>query len=211
MRLFQRTFNKAKIDIKYSQGFNPHPKLAIGSPLSLGIESEEEYMDIELNTEIPVDEFIQKMNRALPMGIEIIRGKYIDTKESVVSIIAWAFYEITFKTNSIWDKDKLKQSIDDYSNKDEIFILKKKKRKRKKVMMEVDIRSLIGNISIKEINGDRVTLKALIRSGNNGNLKPIQLINSLKDEEQIDIDIESVNTKRLNLYAEEKGEIYKPV
>lgn len=211
MRLFQRTFNKTGVDIKYSQGFNPHPKFSIASPLSLGIESEEEYMDIELNTEISVEEFIERMNDALPIGIEIIRGSYLDTKEAVASIIAWAFYEISFKTKTVWDEGKVEKSIDDYMRKEEIFILKKKKKKRRKVEMEVDIKDLIGNINLKLIDEDTIVLQALLKSGGDGNLKPIQLINSLKNEENIDIDIDSVNIKRLGLYAEEKGEIYKPI
>ncbi len=211
MKLFQRTFNKAEIDIKYSQGFNPHPKFSIASPLSLGIESEEEYMDIELNTEIPVEEFMERMNRALPTGIEMIRGVYLDTKEAVASIIAWAFYEITFKTETIWDSEKMKPSINDYMSKEEIFILKKKKKKRKKVEVEVNIRNLIGNVNLKSIDGEKIIVEALLKSGGDGNLKPIQFVNSLANEEGIDIDLESVSIKRIGLYAEENGKIYKPI
>lgn len=211
MRLFQRTFKKAEIDIKYSQGFNPHPKFSIASPLSLGVESEEEYMDIELNSKISVENFIENMNRALPRGIEIIRAEYIEKGDTIASIIAWAFYEITFKTESLWNEEKVKESISDYLSREEIFILKKKRKKRKKIEVEADIRSLIGNINIKDISGEKITLQALLKCGGNGNLKPIQLISSFKKEENIDIDIETVNIRRLNLYAEKEGKVYKPI
>lgn len=211
LRLFQRTINKAEIDIKYSQGFNPHPKISIASPLSLGIESMEEYMDIELNTEIPVEEFIDRMNQVLPKGIEILRGRYIDTKKPVAAMIAWAFYEISFKIEAMTDKEKIKSKIDDYINRDEIIILKKKRKKRRKIETEVDIKSLIGRVSLKSIDEDRVILEALLKTGGDGNLKPIELVKSIKVEEEIDIDLESVNIKRIHLYAEENGEIYKPI
>lgn len=211
MRLFQRTINKASIDIKYSQGFNPHPKLSIASPLSLGIESEEEYMDIELNTEIPVEEFIDRMNKALPTGIEILRGKYIDTKNPVASIIAWAFYEISFKSESLLSEEEVSSMIHDYTSRENIFILRKKKKKRRKVETEVDIKDLIGNVNLKSVSGQKITLETLLKSGGEGNLKPIQLIKSIKAEEDMDIDLESVSIKRIALYAEENGEIYKPV
>lgn len=211
MKLFQRTINKSGIDIKYSQGFNPHPKLSIASPLSLGIESEEEYMDIELNTEIPVEVFIERMNKALPTGIEILRGAYIDTKNPVASIIAWAFYEISFKTESPWTREKVKLCIDDYISREEIYILKKKKKKRKRIETKVDIKDLIANVNVKEVYGNKITLETMLKSGGDGNLKPIQLIKSIIDEEEIDIDLESVNIKRIGLYAEENGEIYKPI
>ncbi len=70
MRLFERGFRRAQIPIKYSEGFNPQPKFSIANPLALGIESEEEYMDINLHERIPIDEFIERMNRELPDDIK---------------------------------------------------------------------------------------------------------------------------------------------
>ena len=69
VRLFHRTFNRSQLQIKYSEGFNPHPKFSIANPLSLGIESEGEYIDIELENDIKIDEFIDRMNKALPQDI----------------------------------------------------------------------------------------------------------------------------------------------
>lgn len=210
MRLFQRTFNKANIYIKYSQGFNPHPKFSIANPMSLGIESEEEYMDIELIDNIPVEEFKDRMNKALPLGIEITRGEYIEDTDAVASLIAWAFYEITIKIKSPVDKELVDKSIADYLSKDEINILKKKKKKGKRIETKVNIRSFIGNINIKVINGDKITLEVLLRSGGNGNLNPNQFIDSLNEEEILEIK-ESFNIKRISQYAEKEGKIYKPI
>ena len=211
VRLFQRAFNKAEIDLAYSQGFNPHPKFSIANPLSLGIESEEEYMDIELNTEIPAEEFMEKMNAVLPRGIQITRGAYVEDKRAVASIIDWALYEITFETERIWDRDALKNKIEDYLDRDEIIITKRKRKKRRKIEVEVDVRNLIREVELKEIRENKISLEALLKSGGNGNLKPLKLIKSLKAYENIDIDLDSVNIKRTGLFVEEKGEIVKPI
>lgn len=211
VKIFKRTINKTEIDVKYSQGFNPQPRLSIANPLSLGVESEEEYMDIELNREIPVEEFISRMNQGLPRGIEILRGKYIDTNVSVDSMIAWAYYEISFRTNSSIDQDQMIKKISDYMDREEIYILKKRKKKRRKIEVEIDIRGWIANIKLRSVEGDKVILEALLKSGGNGNLKPLEFVDSLSAEEDIDIDMDSVNIKRLALYAEENGEIYKPI
>lgn len=77
MRLFHRAFNKSGIKVKYSQGFNPQPKFSIGSPLSLGIESEEEYMDIDLEEKISEEKFIKSLNRVLPKDVQILDAKYM--------------------------------------------------------------------------------------------------------------------------------------
>ncbi len=167
-------------------------------------------MDIELNDEIPVEEFKDRMNKALPLGIEIIRGEYIEKSDTVASLIAWAFYEITIKTKSLINKEIVETSIADYLIRDEINILKKKKKKGKRIETKVNIRNFIGNINIKDINGDKMTLEVLLRSGGNGNLNPNQFIDSLNDEEALEIE-DSFNIKRISQYAEKDGKIYKPV
>ena len=211
MRLFQRTFNKAGLDLAYSQGFNPHQKFSIANPLSLGIESEEEYMDVELNTEVPVEEFIEKMNEALPRGIQITRGQYLDDKQAIASMIEWALYEIVFDTERLWTRDDIESKIEDYLAREEILIMKKKRKKRRKIEVEADIRRLIKTMDVMDINDNRIRIETMVKSGGNGNLKPMQLIKSFADEESIDIDLESVNMKRTGLFIEEDGEIVKPM
>ena len=39
-RLLQRAFRRAKINLSYSEGFNPHPKMSYGNALALGVESQ---------------------------------------------------------------------------------------------------------------------------------------------------------------------------
>lgn len=211
MRLFHRAFNKSGIKVKYSQGFNPQPKFSIANPLSLGIESEEEYMDIELEEKILVEEFMEKINKVLPKDVQILDGKYINKKESIASIISWAFYEIRFNICEDIEEKAIEEHISKYLEKEEILILKRKRKGRKKVETEVNIRQLIGNVIIKKCKDNNITLETMLKSGGNGNLKPIDLISSLKKETNMDIDIDSVMIRRLGLYAEKDNNIYKPL
>ncbi len=48
MRLWHRAFNRAGIQLAYSEGFNPHPRMSLAAPLALGVTSEAELMDIVL-------------------------------------------------------------------------------------------------------------------------------------------------------------------
>ena len=47
LRLFKRTFKRSGIELVYSQGFNPHPKLGFAQPLSLGYEGLAEILEFE--------------------------------------------------------------------------------------------------------------------------------------------------------------------
>lgn len=207
MRLFQRAFNKADIPIKYSEGFNPQPKFSIAAPLSLGIESEEEYMDIELEY-IPVDEFVKKMNKVLPKDIQILAGKYLKKAESLNSIIEWADYEIKFDIKD--KKEEINNIINNWLNKKEIIITRIIKKKGKESVKEVNIRPFIRYIIVKD-NGSYTTITALLKTGSNGNLNPNDFINTLNRDCDLNIDMDTLSIKRLGLYAERNGELYKPL
>ena len=76
-RLLQRAFRRAEINLSYSQGFNPHPKMSYGNALALGVESQGEYVDIEIEDDITVEEFLRRINEELPKGVEFIKAKEI--------------------------------------------------------------------------------------------------------------------------------------
>ncbi|MBI9108726.1 MAG: DUF2344 domain-containing protein [Spirochaetales bacterium] len=85
MTVFERAFLRAGLNINYSAGFNPKPKLEFANPLSLGFESQEEIAAIELIVAEGLDsvviekEFADKMNNSLPEGMRIIKTKIIKT------------------------------------------------------------------------------------------------------------------------------------
>ena len=50
MRFFQKAIRRAQIDVAYSGGFSPHQIMAFAAPLGVGLASNGEYMDIEVNS-----------------------------------------------------------------------------------------------------------------------------------------------------------------
>ena len=46
MRFFQKVLRRAEVVICYSAGFSPHQIMSFSAPLSLGLTSEGEYMDM---------------------------------------------------------------------------------------------------------------------------------------------------------------------
>lgn len=211
MRLFQRNFRRAGIPIKYSEGFNPHPKFSIANPLSLGIESEEEYMDIDLKTKMSVEDFKEKMNKVLPKDVQILESVYLKKGESISSLISWAFYEINFDINKDLDKLTLENIIEEWLNLDEIIITRLRKKGKNRVEKDEDIKTHIGNIVIKKLEDNNTTIDVLLRSGDKGNLKPMDFMEALNKYSSINIDMDSVMIKRLGLYAENNNKIYKPL
>ena len=50
LRVFKRIFKVTGLDVRYSQGYNPHPKMGFAQPLSLGYSSVNEYLEFETVT-----------------------------------------------------------------------------------------------------------------------------------------------------------------
>ena len=78
--IFIRAFDRAKLPMAYSEGFNPHMKVAFASALSLGVTSDAEYMDFELVKPMCQPELFDKISAALPRGAKLkelreIKGK----------------------------------------------------------------------------------------------------------------------------------------
>ena len=76
MRALMRSFRRAGIDLKHSQGFTPHPELSILMPLSVGVESQCEIAEFALaeGCAIPPEEIAHRLNPVLPAGIRALES-----------------------------------------------------------------------------------------------------------------------------------------
>ena len=73
MRLFQRAFKRAGLNLKHTQGYNPRPSVSIALPLSVGVESGCELLDFELEGESTTcEEILERLNRALVAGVRVL-------------------------------------------------------------------------------------------------------------------------------------------
>lgn len=71
-RVFSRALARAKINLWYTQGFNPRPYMSFSLPLSLGVESYCENVDLRILDDLTDEEIKERMNNALPLGIRIV-------------------------------------------------------------------------------------------------------------------------------------------
>lgn len=76
MRALMRSFRRAGIDLKHSQGFTPHPELSILMPLSVGVESQCELAEFSLaeGCTVPVEEIAARMRPVLPAGLRALES-----------------------------------------------------------------------------------------------------------------------------------------
>ncbi len=95
MTLIHRAAVRAGIPIAWSQGFNPHPRIAFGPALSVGMESETEFLDMETDPFVDLLQLTKDLNAVLPEGVRILESGVIPKKApSISGCIGRYVYEV---------------------------------------------------------------------------------------------------------------------
>ena len=95
IRLWHRALRRAGIELAYSEGFNPHPRLSLAVPLALGITSDAELMDIFVTRSISPHSFNAMLDRQLPPGIDILQVCLVSpTLPALQSQVRFAEYRV---------------------------------------------------------------------------------------------------------------------
>jgi radical SAM-linked protein len=134
MRFLERLFKKSKIEVKYSQGFHPRPKMSFGNPVSLGVEAYDEVMDLELSVEMDNKVLLERLNAQCPKGFIFKGAEDVPKKSNISEDFKVMIYEISGEEAVL---DKLKKLID----QDEIVEIKNKGGKIKKRDLKERIQS----------------------------------------------------------------------
>ena len=165
MRYFQKAMRRADIPIRYSEGFSPHQVMSFAAPLGIGIESDSEYLDIEVTDSIDSSEAIKRLNSVMCEGIKIIEWKQLpDNSKTAMSQVASADYFVLCECNDISPLDKA-----------EILVEKETKSGELK---QVDIKPML--YSVKKTEGG---LLMHVAQGSSGNLKPETVMKALGIDE----------------------------
>lgn len=139
MRYFQKAFRRSGIDVAYSQGFSPHQQMSFAAPLGVGLTSDGEYLDLELNTAESFPIMLNKINAVMADGIQVLTIKMLpQDSKNAMSIVAAADYKVSLKDGYSICED-FSDKFSEFMKQNEIVIMKKSKRTEK----EVDIRPFI--------------------------------------------------------------------
>jgi radical SAM-linked protein len=92
-RAFERAFRIVELPIAFTQGFSPRPKVSFGLALSVGHESDAEYLDVELLRPVEAASTAAALDHALPEGITVLAVAPIADRapalQEAVSAVEW--------------------------------------------------------------------------------------------------------------------------
>ncbi|WP_288312230.1 TIGR03936 family radical SAM-associated protein [uncultured Eubacterium sp.] len=193
-RVFSRALARAKINLWYTQGFNPRPYMSFSLPLSLGVESYCENVDLRILDDLTDEEIKERMNNALPLGIRIV-DVYEDFMDCHDIVYSDYVYKFEFK-----DNETALEKIIAVLESNEILAQKKVKQGKRRILKETDIKQFIVkyNASIRDNN---IVLNIRLLAGPDKNLNPTLLFDTII--RLIDIDYEWKSIGRISLLTKD--------
>ena len=165
MRTFQRAFSRAKIPIKHTEGFNPHPFVSIALPLSVGFSSQCEILEFGLLEGTSYEEVPERLTAAMPEGI-IVHQCY--PAERKLKELRYVNYIMTFDYSEGRPQESEPAMAALLGR--ESLVVKKKSNKAKAGFTEVDIIPLVHSWRM-ECQSDAMMVD-LVTSAQNPGLNP---------------------------------------
>ena len=186
MRFFQKAIRRSGIDASYTEGFSPHLKLSFAQPLSVGVETDGDYFDLEMNSLPDMETLVSKMNEQCVEGIEILNVTLLDddTGNGMSSVKA-SDYIYYFD-----DISKEKEKIEEFFSQDSYVFeyIRKDKLKTKDLMEDI--------YEMKILDNERIMVK--VNASSAGNLKADVVTEAL---EKYGIKSKCNKFKRRDLYT----------
>lgn len=141
-RAFERAFRIVTLPTAFTQGFSPRPKISFGLALSVGCESDAEYLDVELIRPIEPLTLVAPISEALPVGIDITGIVSLeDRAPALQKSVTAVSYVISFDPV---DDNGLSERVQNVLNADSVKI----ERHRKGESRLEDIRSSFRSIEL---------------------------------------------------------------
>jgi radical SAM-linked protein len=204
MRTFMRAVRRANIPMAYSGGFNPHPEMSFGAPLSVGVISLAEYVDIGLAKEMGLQEIVDGLNQYMPVGIKILGAIELPERfKSAMALITHAKYGIRIKTENMIQED-LRVKVVDFINQESI-LAKKKQPKKNFQMKIVEIRPMILEMNFLGCNEEYCDFECLLQSGSKANLNPEVLMQAFAEYAKLSIN--RITITREDVFVESDGKL----
>ncbi|MBE9592444.1 MAG: TIGR03960 family B12-binding radical SAM protein [Proteobacteria bacterium] len=161
IKVFIRAFRRAGMDLVYSSGYHPMPKVSFAVALPVGTESLNEIVDVQVRNIQNTSLTIKKLNKELPSGIRVLSMEEIGIKESPPRIKESYFH---IQMNGYFNKEAV----------DRFLMLKSclAVKKRRNGETTVDIRSQVKALHVLS-NGE---LELIVRHGKGSELKPTEIV-----------------------------------
>ena len=171
-KTMQRIMVRANIDIWYSEGFNPQPRVVFAVPLPVGVESDCELLDIKINSPLELSEIKERVSKNFPDEMEVLDVYVPDVKFKNI-----AFIDYTIKMSSPKISENTVSDIQSLF-KNECIVTKTTKSGSEK---EVNLCEFINSFSAEYVNNE-ILINTVLCADSERYLNPELLIEAIKNK-----------------------------
>jgi len=144
-RMFLRAVRRAGLPMRYSQGYHPLPKISFSPAPPVGVESEAEFIELELLERWPDQKLKNALAAAMPNGIEIVEVKELSPRtpsiSQMISLMEY-FGLVPEDLKPCFSRDQITSFMDSQS-----FIIEQKREKKSR---SLDLRQKVKFIELTE-------------------------------------------------------------
>lgn len=193
----RRALRASGATLAYSSGYHSRVCVSAGPALSVGIESEAEFIDVKMGN-VDDDTFIKRINMALPKGLEVVEECEIaENSPPIDYAIKSSLYEIDFfsintrpfvslPSNAVIEGGGLGWGGDSLNSPNSILFTRIRKDKK----LEIDVKNYIGKFEI--VGGNKIVIEIK-------NIKPaikvvevLQALGLVTKDSHLDVNIKKV-------------------
>jgi radical SAM-linked protein len=178
-RIWERLLRRADIPLAYTQGYNPRPRLQLGTALPVGYGSDCEFIDLFLSAPMTPEALANAIASQLPPGLEVHAVQEVPLKAAAIeSQVREACYEVRVWTDDISADDpgaRIQRVIDTLLARSEI----PRQRHKKGRLADYDLRPLILDIHYHLQHDSCHLLIMRLRAGPQGSGRPEEVLDEL--------------------------------
>lgn len=191
MRYFQKAIRRAEIDVVYSGGYSPHQIMSFAAPLGVGLESQGEYFDLEVDSLISTEDLKVKLNAVMSEGVTIINVKILpENAGNAMASVSAAKYKVCFRKGHEPMFDWISQ-LSVFYQKPIIPVQKKTKKSEK----ELDLKPFIYEMEVTEN-----AIIMLVDASSAGNIKPTLVMEAFFSDNGLTLGEFDLEITRLETY-----------
>lgn len=170
-RYFTRLIKVSGIPAWHTEGFNQHIYLTFALPLSLGMTTDYDVVDIKITDDnFSYEDVVNALNEKAADGIKILSAGPIVMKTPELS---FAKYSLSFKDDNVQLLEKLERML--HCN----VIIANKKGKKGKVT-EINLAEKIKSIKTT-LDNNELKVEVVLPAGNVGNINPSLFLDAFCD------------------------------
>lgn len=203
MRYFQKAIRRAELDVAYSQGYSPHQLITFAAPLGLGVTSEGEYFDAEMNTVTSSADMVERLNQTMVPGMEIKNIVALrEGAKTAMAVVAASDYLVRIRKGYLEEaggNQRFLSQVEAFYAQPSIEVVKVSKTKETRL----DIKPFIYDIHVQEDD-----IYMLLSTGSVDNIKPELVIEAMCEFLGIQYQKMAVQVHRLETYMrDEQGKL----